>query len=321
MRFERTNPISEYFGTSKLGFNGDVVMSQSTPNNTNAARNRTTQSARTFSPDFFVIGAMKAGTTTLSRCLAQFDEIGISRTKETDYFTLEKNYSLGEAWYQGQFDLGRQLIGEASPNYTKYDIFRGVPERIAGVAPDARFLFIARDPVARFESHYHHSWTHGHMQVKPTDLLASDQGRHMVECSRYAAQIDQYLAHFGKHQFLFLDFDELCETPQRLVDQVADFLGIARRIIQPEPPANTADQIAQVPGVLKRAARSKLVRRIDRFIPKSAGSLVRAAYSFRKPYSLPVLGPALLEEVGELLRADARRFREIAGLEFGQWRV
>ncbi len=327
MKFERGHPIPGNFATAALNSDKDIVASQSAPYASKAPQTCATslqqpaQCGRVFGPDFFIIGAMKAGTTTLSRYLAQFAEIGISRTKETDYFILEKNYSLGEEWYQGQFDLSRRLIGEASPNYTKRDIFRGVPERIAGVVPDAKFLFIVRDPVARFASHYRHSWSHGHMHVNPMDLLASDQGRHMIECSRYAAQINQYLAHFDLHQILFLDFDELCETPQHVGDQVADFLGIDRKTMQPELAVNTADQIAKVPGVLKRAARSRVVRRLDRFVPEAARELVHAAFSLRKPAVPPALGSALLEQVADLLRADARRFREIAGKEFAQWRV
>ena len=327
MKSEHTGSFFDGIASAALRPFGVVATSQclpvanTKPKHLSAQKKRTFRRDQTFAPDFLVIGAMKAGTTTLCHYLAQFAEISISRNKETDYFVLEKNFALGEAWYQGQFDLTRQLVGEASPNYAKYDIFPGVPERIAGVAPHTKFIFIVRDPVARFASHYRHSWTHGHMRVNPTDLLASNNGRHMVECSRYAVQIEKYLAHFDRQQFLFLDFDELCDAPQRVGDQVSDFLGINRRIMQHELPANTADQIAQVPAVLKRAARTKIVSKLDYLIPKLAHDLVRATYHFRKPDSAPVLEPALLDEVAELLKADALNFREIAGKEFSQWRV
>ena len=277
--------------------------------------------ADVFAPDFFVIGAMKAGTTTLHRYLSQFDEIGMSRIKETDYFIAGKSRALGEAWYRRQFDLSRPLLGEASPNYTKHDIFPGVPERIAAAARDARFIFIARDPVARFASHYRHSWGFGLMRVAPDALLDSDNGRHMIECSRYGAQIERYLAHFDRSQFLFLDFDELRDAPQRLCDRVADFLGIGRRHIREEPPANTANEVARIPGVVKRAARSKLVRRLDHFIPAPAHDVLRRMLSVRKIEPAPVLDADLLARAADLLRADARRFREISGMEFSQWRV
>ncbi|MBC7286250.1 sulfotransferase domain-containing protein, partial [Hoeflea sp.] len=279
------------------------------------------RSKSAFAPDFIVIGAMKAGTTTLSRYLAQFDEISMSRIKETDYFIEKKNYPLGEDWYRRQFDLSRPLVGEASPNYTKYDIFPGVPERIAGIAPGAKLIFIARDPVARFASHYRHSWSQGHMQVAPADLLASSNGRHMIECSRYGAQIDRYLVHFDRCQLLFLDFDELCRAPQQLCDEVADFLGIARRTIRSELPANTADQIANVPRVLKRAARTTLARKLDHVLPMSTRAWIRAAWSFRKPDAAPTLDAALLDTVSERLREDARHFRDLSGREFSAWRV
>lgn len=327
MRIEHPAPPFGNFANAVVNLPTTVAASQFESNSRKMSHDRTAPQLRpaqrdaAFAPDFFIIGAMKAGTTTLCRYLAQFDEISVSRTKETDYFILEKNHALGDAWYRRQFDLSRPLVGEASPNYAKYDIFPGVPQRIAGVAPDAKFLFIVRDPVARLVSHYHHSWAHGHMRVGPAELLASKNGRHMVECSRYAAQIDQYLTVFDKTKFLFLDFDELCEAPQKVGDQIAGFLEIDRKVLQPELPANTAGQISHVPGVLKRAARSKILRRLDRFIPKATNELVRAAYSHRKPDATPALGPTLLDEVADLLRDDAQRFREIADKEFRQWRV
>ncbi len=277
--------------------------------------------AGAFAPDFFVIGAMKGGTTTLYRYLDQFPAIGLSRIKETDYFIAGNNHALGEAWYRRQFDLDRPLLGEVSPNYSKFDIFPGVPERIARVAPGAKLIFIARDPVARFASHYRHSWSFGHMRVKPADLLRSDNGRHMIESSRYGAQIERFLVHFDRNQFLFLDFDTLCEAPQHVCDEVADFLGIERREIQTELPANTADQVARIPAFVKRAARSTLARRLDRFIPGTARKILRRALAIRKPERAPELDARLLEEVADLVRADARHFREISGMEFGLWRV
>jgi hypothetical protein len=293
----------------------DRVTSQS------ATRSRLDRRIGAFAPDFFVIGTMKGGTTTLYRYLTQFPAIGLSRIKETDYFIAQKNYVMGEAWYRRQFDLGCPLLGEVSPNYTKYDIFPGVPERIARAAPGARLIFIARDPVVRFASHYRHSWSFGHTRVKPADLLESGNGRHMIECSRYGAQIERFLTLFDRRQFLFLDFDKLCEAPQGVCDAVADFLGIDRQVIQTELPANTADQVARIPGFVKRAARSALVRRFDRVIPGSAREILRRVLAVRKPERAPDLDAQLLDDVADLLRADAQLFRDISGMEFGQWRV
>ncbi|MDJ0992322.1 MAG: sulfotransferase [Dinoroseobacter sp.] len=277
--------------------------------------------AEAFAPHFFVIGAMKAGTTTLSRYLDQRSDTGMPRIKETDFFLKDPNANLGMEWYKAQFDRTRDCLGEVSPNYTKYDIFPGVPERIRAVAPDASLIFIARDPVARFASHYRHSWLHGHMRVAPEDLLGSENGRHMIECSRYANQLNKYLACFDRSQLLIVDFDTLCETPQVVLNEITGFLGLHREQVTEVAAANTADQVARIPPFIKRAARSKLGRRIDRFIPNGTKQALGRAVSRRDPCYAPVLEKEVLQRAADLLREDAERFRTLAGRSFAQWSV
>lgn len=280
-----------------------------------------TDLARRFAPDFFIIGAMKAGTTTLNHYLDQSHDISMARIKETDYFLHRPEDGIGPDWYKSQFDLSFRCLGEASPNYTKHDTFPGVPERISAIAPDARFVFSARDPVARFASHYRHSWLHGHMRVAPQDLLASTQGRHMIECSRYAAQIEKYLNYFDRSQFLVVDFETICRDPQTVVNEITDFLGLPPTLISQTAARNTADHIARIPPFVRRAARHRIVRRIERYFPKSTRETLGRAISWRQPMSVPELGQDVLDAAGEMLREDSARFRDIAGLGFAQWCV
>ncbi|MEM9395655.1 MAG: sulfotransferase [Pseudomonadota bacterium] len=278
-------------------------------------------SAKTFAPHFFVIGAMKAGTTTLNRYLDQRSDTGMPRIKETDFFLRDRRAGLGMEWYKSQFDLSRQCLGEVSPNYTKYDIFPGVPQRIHAVAPDAKLIFIARDPVARFASHYRHSWLHGHMRKAPENLLSSENGRHMIECSRYANQLEKYLAYFDRSQLLIVDFDILCRSPQVVVDEITGFLGLPREQVKEIGAANTADQVARIPPFVKRLARSRLGRHIDRFIPNDTKQALGRAVSRRHPIYAPVLGTSVLQAARDLLREDTARFRKLAGPSFEQWSI
>lgn len=124
-------------------------------------------------PGLIVIGAMRAGTTTLYHHLSNHPEIGMSRMKETDFFVPKMNFPLGMSWYQSQFDPGYSIYGEASPNYAMCHLWRGVPARIHSILPDVRLIFLARDPVDRLVSHYHHAWSTGTARVQPADLMAS----------------------------------------------------------------------------------------------------------------------------------------------------
>lgn len=274
-----------------------------------------------FAPDFIVIGAMKAGTTTLNRYLNQHSDISMARIKETDFFLNDAAESLDRTWYKAQFDLTRDCLGETSPNYTKYDIFPGVPERIHAVAPDVKLIFVARDPVSRFASHYRHSWLQGHMSVAPQDLLGSPNGSHMIECSRYATQLEKYLRYFDRAQILIIDFDTLCTDPQLILNEIAEFLGLCSVRITEITAANTADQVARIPRFVKRAARSRFGRRIDRFMSGGTKQALSRVVSRRHPMAVPTLEYDVLQRATELLHEDAVQFRTMTGRDFVQWSV
>src|SRR5687768_14093660 len=96
-------------------------------------------------PTFVIIGAMKCGTTSLHYYLAQHPEICMPQKKETDFFITEINYHRGRGWYESLFaqpaKITAKACGEASPNYAKTWQFRGVPERMHDLLPQARLIY------------------------------------------------------------------------------------------------------------------------------------------------------------------------------------
>ena len=91
---------------------------------------------------------MKCGTSSLHQCLDDHPGICMPRIKETDFFKTNENYQAGMEQYLGYFS-GDGIRGEISPNYSKCHLFPGVPERIHQALPDARLLYIVRDPLER----------------------------------------------------------------------------------------------------------------------------------------------------------------------------
>ena len=273
-------------------------------------------------PDFVVIGAMRAGTTTLYHHLSQHPQVGMSRMKETDYFIDVKNFKLGLDWYRNQFPSDGRLTGEVSPNYTKHDLFLGVPERLKAASPDARLIFVARDPVDRFVSHYMFSWHLGYTSVLPEDLLDSESGHHMLECSRYARQIRTYLDHFPRENLMILDFDLLKRTPKAALDQVCAFLGIEPMMAGEVATTNNRNELATLPRSVQRMWRWPVMRRFDRFVSRGMRDRMRQLLLSR---TTPRPGPAITAElrsrVADELRQDARAFRALSGLPFESWRI
>lgn len=270
---------------------------------------------------FIVIGSMKSGTTTLYQHLLAHPDVAMSRMKETDFFIESMNWPLGQRWYDGQFDKGGRVTGEVSPNYTKYDIFPGVPERIAAYDPQTKLIFLARDPVDRLVSHYRHAVLLGHCDVKPDALLASRNGDHMLETSRYAKQLEKYLAVFPRDQLLILDFAELARAPQDSLDRVTEFLDLPRHTISSVATQNDAGSIAAMPRWIQRLWRSRAMRRFDRLISREMRDRARAMLSRGKATPPPAFPDSLRQDVAALLKDDAQAFRKLSGLDFPDWAV
>jgi len=272
-------------------------------------------------PDFIVIGSMKSGTTSLYRWLAAHPDVGMSRDKETDYFIAERSFSRGPGWYSAQFEPGRKVYGEASPNYTKMDDFRDVPARIRTALPQVKLIYLVRDPVDRFMSQYRHSWTMGEISMSPSDLPETDQYTHILNTSRYARQVDAYLSHFEADRLLIVDFDELIRTPDAALAQVQRFIGVEPQAVAAGGTHNDNAEVARVPAPLLRFAQSPFGRSLSRVVSREARDRIRGLVAVRKARQPPAFPPSVRDRIRDDLRQDAERFRLLSGRAFAHWSV
>jgi hypothetical protein len=271
-------------------------------------------------PDFIIIGAMKSGTTTLDRFLRDHPEISMARDKETDYFIAEKSYCHGPHWYTGQFDPAFRLHGEASPNYTKADVFCGVPERIAAHRSDVKLVYIVRDPVERALAQYRHSWISGDLQDPLATCVDGHEWRHVLASSRYAEQLEPYLARFPREQILVLDFDDLARTPQAVMDALTAFLGTSRHLVTPGR-HNDSAEIGRVPAPLLRFARSRAGRMANCVVSRGQRDAIRRLLARGKARTPPAVPEWVRDRMARELAPDASRFRAMTGLAFPGWSV
>lgn len=184
-------------------------------------------------PNFLIIGAQKAGTTTLHAMLDLHPQVFMSPKKEINYFFREDYYKKGEVYYQSFFQNCPEnalMVGEASPGYC---VSRSALQRIAQFDPGMRLIFILREPIARGVSQY---W-HNRRKLSETLTFEEVIAQHLVEdygsSSRgyfsrgvYYKQIDQILEYFPKQQVLILLFEEMHLDPRSFYAKVCDFLGI-----------------------------------------------------------------------------------------------
>jgi hypothetical protein len=294
-------------------------------------------------PDFLLIGAMKSGTTTLWRHLASHPEIFMATPKEPQFFSREHAYSRGLDWYCSLFAAAAasQRCGEASACYARWPEFGGVPERIAAHVPQARLVYLIREPVARCYSHYAHEMEERALRGSGP-LLGFEEAiecvPNILDASLYAKQIERYLAHFPRSALFILTLEELRASPDATWRSLQGFLGVShvplsRSVEAADNPAGDRFSRVTMRRTLERvrahpvlAAALPLVPRglragARRLVEQSAlvrRFAVRSAEAYRA--NLTPMSAAARERLAERFRDDRRALERTLGRELTEWR-
>lgn len=275
-------------------------------------------------PEFIVIGAMRAGTTALAERLSRHPEIAMSKLKETDYFIAEKNFSRGPLWYQSLFPKDRPIRGEASPNYAKSDVFAGVPQRIHAARPDVKLIYIVRDPLDRFWSHYNHTYLMGGAVPSSDRLLDHHEGQHILASSMYCRQLSTYLAVFPADQICVVDLDDLAKAESGAFADVLAFIGASPDASAPDlTAANSAGSLARTPGWALKLSQHRALTGLRSAAPATLKSGIRSLLgkAQRKPRQTPPISPEARRQVADALAKDAAAFRRLVGRSFSHWSI
>jgi hypothetical protein len=181
-------------------------------------------------PTVIVIGAMKGGTSSLHRYLNAHPEICMSRTKETNFFIRKGDVERDESYYDRQFRGGRwrrvRHYGESSPNYTKWPAVEAVPERMHRLVPQAKLVYVVRDPIERMISHYGHSVAAGRERRPLDEALSPRYRQRYLDPSRYRTQIERFLEYYPLDQMLVVSSEELRQERRATLARVFRFLQV-----------------------------------------------------------------------------------------------
>jgi Sulfotransferase domain len=290
-------------------------------------------------PNFLIIGAMKCGTTSLHNYLDLHPDISMAPGKELNFFARQGNWDKGVGWYESQLGNGALVRGESSPSYTFYPFARGVPERAAELIPDAKLIYMVRDPIDRIVSHYVHRVAAGREtrslgQVVETleQELASDPPEPDVlwatpgylSRSLYHLQISRWCERFPASSIMVIDQQQLQADRSKVLGSVFAFLGVddsfASADFDTRFNSSEGKRLVSPFGARVRATRAaSLARFAPPFVRRQAArAFVRA---FDHKVERPALTAAERDRVRELLAADVERLRAFTGQEFREWAV
>lgn len=276
-----------------------------------------------FLPNFFIVGAAKAGTTSLHHYLDQHPDLFMARDKELHYFC-DPECSEWLSLYRQQFDVDLPVRGEASTLYTRAPAIPGVPSRMAALVPGARLVYLVRDPVERALASWREERFHVTERRPAAEAFAHPEDPHnaYVAASRYAQQLEGFLEHFPPEQVLVVDQAELATSTAAVVARVVEFLGLREYEVDTRTRHNegaTKLEYGQLGHRLRFSAPARLVRRTP--VPVRNALIAPARRYLRRQVPGADLPEDLMQRLRTTLAPDARRFREMTGLELANWTV
>jgi hypothetical protein len=279
-------------------------------------------------PNLIIIGAAKAGTTSLHAYLDLHPQITMAAPadmpeKEMRFFWRD-DWRERMAWYESHFDVGSPIRGEATPAYSAYPFHDHVPERMHELVPEAKLIYLVRDPIDRICSH----WVQRRADGDPTPferyMRDVDEPANPIVCpSCYWAQIQRYLPFYDRSQLLVLDQHDLLNRRRETLREVFGFLGVDQEFDSPafEAERNTrADKFG--PRHVTMRLWKPVLWPLSRAVPAAVRDSLRGPARrvlFAPVREAPALTPGAREELEKILRPEVEALREFTGKPFPSW--
>ena len=284
--------------------------------------------------DFFIVGAPKAGTTSLYHYLDEHRDICMSSDKEPNYFSDEElqqqDMYYGKSRvetidiYHSLFDkhLESKVKGEASVSYLFY---KKVPKKIKEYNPDAKIIIMLRNPCHRAFSHYLMDRRLGLVYDSFEDVIDKKSNhknanlfyQQYIQVGQYASQVKSYLECFDRNNILFIEYEDFRKNISHVMNRVYKFLNVE--------PSSQAD-LNQKYNLYSRP-KNNIIRFIYSFVflrnmltsifPKKFISLIRSVL-FRRDKK-PSLSDEAKQKLKMLFADDVNKLSKILNKDFSSW--
>lgn len=292
-------------------------------------------------PNFLILGAAKAGTTSLHYYLAQHPDIFMSPLKEPKYFAL-KNEPLnfrGPSQFINQTSVNtfeaycdlfagvqnETAVGETSPLYL---FSEKAADEIKSTLPDAKLIAILRNPIDRAFSSYTHLLREGFETLAFEQSLEAEADRirnrwaplwYYTQKGFYGQQLQRYYDRFPATQLKVFLFDDFCADPMAITQEIFEYIGV-------DPSFQPDLTKRNVSGVPKNAALQRLLTRDNQLksmlkplIPRSFRQKISGQIKRRNLSAKPTLKSETRSQLTDLYREDILTLQELIGRDLSAW--
>ncbi|WP_345969905.1 sulfotransferase domain-containing protein [Sulfurimonas sp. HSL1-6] len=285
-------------------------------------------------PNFFIVGAPKAGTTSLYHYLSEHPEVFMSEPKEVNFFSKEEieaqglyydDFKAGNlAKYEALFeDAGTaKAIGEGSVSYLFYP---KTPQKLHDAIPDAKIIILLRDPVERGYSHYLMDYRLG-LVSQPYEEVVHQTGNHKhkklyyqqyVALGLYYEQVKRYLDLFGLNQVKIYFQEDLRKDTEGVIQDLYKFLKIETNTQLDLAREHNAFSMPKN-ALIHRLYSSRNIRKtLSALLPDAVKEIVMNRLFERK--KKPQLDPELRNELVAIYRPDIEKLEALLNKDLSHW--
>lgn len=276
----------------------------------------------------FIVGAPKAGTTSLHHYLNQHTDVSMSSVKEPNFFSSKEVESLfynskciddSNDYHKLFSQEKRQIRGEASVSYLFYE---NVPKRIYDYNSEAKIIIMLREPIERAFSHYLMDCRLGFCSEKLEDIIANPKSypeyfQQYLELGNYYSQIKRYQDIFGKEQLLVIFYEDFKTNTETVMNRVFSFLEIEQQEIDLSiknpflSPSNT---------LISKLYKFNVIRKgVKTIMPERLLSLIRSKYFSDK--SKPMLSKAIEQQLKVFYKSDVFQLEKLLNTDLAKWNI
>lgn len=279
-------------------------------------------------PNFLVIGAHKAGTTSLYHYLRQHPQVFMPELKEARFFAYDslnpdhvsqvpRVFPIdSRARYEALFDpVDKEIaLGEASPEYLRSPI---AARRIHEVIPDARIIVCLRDPVDRAYSEYLMQVRAGAESRSFSETFFLKDVPWSLENNAYFDNVQRFLAYFPFTQMHFVLFEDLHSDALAVARNVFTFLNVDDRF---QPDVSERFNMGGMPKsrIVHAVIRKLKKNRWKKFAPDLLKKRARRLDKHNRTKA-PELDEDLRGQILELHREDTVQLQALIRRDLSNW--
>jgi len=291
--------------------------------------------------NFLIIGAQKAGTTSLLRYLGAHPDIFVPNEKEVSAFYDDYNYNKRfETYpYEKYFESrkGEKFAGNGPVNLLYFS--DNSAENIYKYNPSMKLIAILRNPIDRAYSAYWYFVRNGFEQESFESAL--DREKEVLKSGNFEQRANfTYISHgyyyeqlipftkiFSNDQLLILFFDDFKKDTKNVLKQIYEFLGIDKcypdELIGKKFNVGSKSRIQSITNLiyrdhlLKNIYKSLISETIRQFISKSVFRRIRDLNM--SPYSYPPIKPATREALQTIYQKPNEKLGDFLGRDLSGW--